>query len=155
MPQNTLEMASALRQSLARLNRPLRLQSRQTGLSPTKHSILGQLYREGAKNPKAIAVAEGLQPQSITRALEALEEERLIARKQDESDRRQFQLEITSKGRDLIVRDAKSRSQWLASAIDAHLTAFEKDLLRLSIQLFDKIADAPAVHSTNGRTQQA
>lgn len=148
-------MASTLRQSLARLNRPLRLQSRKTGLSPTKHSILGQLYRDGSKNPKAIALAEGLQPQSITRALEALEEGGLVLRQQDESDRRQFQLEITSKGRDLVVRDATRRALWLATAIDASLTAFEKDLLRLSIQLLDKVADAPAVDQTNGRMQQA
>src|SRR3569833_1487179 len=138
MGQESSEIASDLRRVLARLNRRLRLQGRASGLSPTKHSILGQSHREGAKNPKALALAEGVQPQSITRVLAELEEAGFILRKQDQSDHRQFQLEITSNGRELVVQDARSRASWLACAMDNSLTPLEKDLLRLSIPLLDK-----------------
>lgn len=144
MREEISNTAGNLRTSLARLNRRLRLQSRTTGLSATKHSILGQLYREGPKNPKALALAEGVQPQSVTRALADLEAAGLVLRRQDEADRRQFQLEITASGRELIVQDARSRASWLANAMESELTAIERDLLRLSIPLLDKLADFPA-----------
>jgi len=57
-------------------------------------------------------------------------------------DRRQSNLEITSEGRQLIIQDAKNRASLLASAMDARLSVLEKDLLRLSIQLLDKLAEA-------------
>jgi len=152
--QETLDIAVGLRRSLARLNRRLRLQSRTLGLSGTKHSILGQLYRDGPKNPKALAIAEGVQPQSITRALADLEDAGLILRTQDESDGRQFQLEITSKGRELIIEDGRRKAQWLAEAMDNRLSMIEMDMLRVSIQILDKLADAPSVEQTDGATQQ-
>ena len=84
MGRETLETAGRLRQSLARLNRRLRTESKVLGLSATKHSILGQLYRDGPKTPKAIAAAEGVQPQSVTRVLAELEESGWVLRAQDE-----------------------------------------------------------------------
>jgi DNA-binding MarR family transcriptional regulator len=150
MGQETLETADGMRRSLARLNRCLRLESRVPGLSATKHSILGQLYRGGPKTPKALAAAEGVQPQSVTRVLAELEESGWVLRAQDELDRRQFKLEITSEGRQLIIQDAKNRASWLASAMDARLTVLEKDLLRLSIQLLDKLGEAPLSDQRDG-----
>jgi DNA-binding MarR family transcriptional regulator len=152
MSQETLEMAMSLRRCLASLNRRLRLESRVSGLSATKHSILGQLYRYGPKTPKALALNEGVQPQSLTRVLAELEDSSLVLRTQDESDRRQFQLEITSEGREYVIQDARNRARWLASAMDGSLTALEKDLLRLSITLLDKLADSPLLHQGYGTT---
>ena len=155
MRQEISNTAGNLRTSLARLNRRLRLQSRATGLSATKHSILGQLYRDGPKNPKALALAEGVQPQSVTRALADLEAARLVLRRQDEADRRQFQLEITARGRELIVQDARSRASWLAIAMENQLTAIERDLLRLAIPLLDKLADFSAEGKDEETTQKS
>ena len=149
MRQDVLDTAITLRRSLARLSRRSRMESRETGLSTTKHSILGQLYRDGPKSPKDIALAEGVQPQSITRSLEGLEEAGLVLRTQDKLDRRQFHLEITAKGRELVVRDAHNRSLWLASAMESNLTGLEMNLLRISIQLLDKIADAAAADQSD------
>ena len=61
MKQGSLEIATDLRRSLARLNRRLRVESRAMGLSVAKHSILGHLYRDGPKTPGALAAAEGVQ----------------------------------------------------------------------------------------------
>ncbi len=155
MRQEISNAAGNLRTSLARLNRRLRLQSRATGLSATKHSILGQLYRDGPKNPKALALAEGVQPQSVTRALADLEEAGLVLRRQDEADHRQFLLEITASGRELIVQDARRRASWLAIAMENQLTAIERDLLRLAIPLLDKLADFPADGKDKGTTQKS
>lgn len=150
--RETLETAAALRRSLAGLNRRLRLETRASGLSGTKHSILGQLYRAGSKTPKTLAINEGVQPQSLTRVLAELEDSRLVVRTQDESDRRQFKLEITAEGREHLIQDARNRARRLASAMDGSLTALEIDLLRLSIPLLDKLAESPLLHSENGTT---
>ena len=148
-------MAARLRRCLASLNRRLRLESRVLGLSATKHSILGQLYRCGPKTTKALASNEGVQPQSLTRVLAELEESSLVLRKQDKSDRRQFQLEITSEGRELVIQDARNRACWLTSAMNDSLTALEKDLLRLSIPLLEKLAESPSLHQGDGTTASA
>jgi DNA-binding MarR family transcriptional regulator len=147
--QESLEIAANLRRSLADLNRRLRFESRGLGLSTTKHSILGQLYRSGPKTPTALAHSEGVQPQTLTRVLADLEESGLVLRRQDERDRRQFQLEITAEGRELLVQDAGNRARLLASAIDGSLTNLEKDLLRLSIHLLDKLTEVPLPDRSN------
>jgi DNA-binding MarR family transcriptional regulator len=142
MKPNSLEIATDLRRSLARLNRRLRLEAREPGLSVAKHGILGHLYRDGPKTPGALAAAEGVQPQSITRVLAELERSGLALRRQDEVDRRQFKVEITSEGRDLVQRDARKRALWLASAMDSCLTAIEQQVLRLAAQILDNLSNA-------------
>ena len=139
-----MEVASRLRLSLSRLTRRMRLEAREPGLSVAKHTILALLAREGAKTPGALAHAEGVQPQSMTRVLAELEEEELTLRKQDTADKRQFNVEITARGRDLIDRDAQNRALWLASAINARLSPIEQELLRLTIDLIDKLVETPA-----------
>ena len=143
MKPDTFEIAADLRRSLARLNRRLRLEARETGLTVAKHSILGHLYRDGPKTPGALAVAEGVQPQSITRVLAELEHSGVALRRQDEIDRRQFKIEITPKGRELVQREARNRSIWLASAMNSSLTVIEQEVLRLATKIMDKVADIP------------
>ena len=139
----TLDTAILLRRALTRVSRLLRNSGREAGLTAAKHSLLGHLYREGITTPGALAAAEGVQPQSLTRLLAELEELGHLVRKQDETDRRQFQLEITPKGRQLLEREAKRRALWLASAMASRLSPTEQEMLRLAAQLLDKLADAP------------
>ncbi len=139
-----MDVAVVLRRALARLNRRLRNQNREPGLSLATHSILGLLYREGPTTPGALAAAEGIQPQSLTRVLASLEESGHVLRLQDATDRRQFNLEITRKGRDVLDRDARRRAVWLASAMTECLTETELEMLRLAAQLIDRLADASA-----------
>jgi DNA-binding MarR family transcriptional regulator len=113
-------------------------------MSVAKHSILGHLYRDGPTTPGALAAAESVQPQSLTRVLADLEESGLAMRQQDELDRRQFYVEITAAGRESVECDARKRALWLASAMGAVLSPTEQELLRLAAQLLGRIADAPS-----------
>ena len=144
MGRSTLELAAAFRLSLSRLNRRLRLEAREPGLSVAKHTVLALLDREGPKTPGALAEAEGVQPQSLTRVFAELEDSGFLLRKRDRSDRRQFLLEITPEGRKLIFQDARNRALWLASAIDARLNPIEREMLRISIGLMQKLYKTPA-----------
>lgn len=138
-----LDTAIALRRALARLNRRLRTQGTETELSVAQHSLLGHLYRVGAMTPGALALEEGVQPQSLTRVLADLEESGHILRQPDPVDRRQSQLELTQKGREALERDARRRALWLASAMTSSLSPTEQELLRLASQLMDRLADLP------------
>jgi DNA-binding MarR family transcriptional regulator len=142
MKTESLDIALDLRRSLARLNRRLRLEAREKGLSVAKHSILGHLYRDGPKTPGALAAAEGVQPQSMTRVLAELEQSGLALRRQDERDRRQFNLEITPEGMELIQREARNRAVWLAAAMDARLTPIEQQVLRVAAQILESLSNA-------------
>lgn len=91
--------------------------------------------------PGALADAEGVQPQSLTRVLADLEESAYVLRQQDEMDRRQFRLEMTPKGREILERDAKRRAVWLASAMTSLLTPTEQEFLYLAAQLMDRLSE--------------
>jgi DNA-binding MarR family transcriptional regulator len=110
------------------------------GLSVAKHSVLGNIYRDGPITPGSLAAAEGVQPQSLTRVLADLEEAGYVLRRQDEQDRRQFKLEITDQGREILQREAIRRALWLASAMNSSLSPTERELLRLAAQLMERLA---------------
>jgi len=97
--------------------------------------------RGGASTASALAGLEHIQPQSITRILNDLEAGELIHREQDQTDRRQFRLEITPKGRALLIEDARRKDAWLADVMTAALTEAERDLLRIAARLLDRLSD--------------
>jgi len=90
--------------------------------------------------PGALAAAEGVQPQSLTRVLADLEESAYVLRGQDSVDRRQFQIKITCHGCEALEQDAKRRSLWLASAMTSLLSPTEEQILHLAAQLMEKLA---------------
>ena len=141
-----LDTAIAVRRAIARLNRRLRAEAREPGLefglSVAKNSVLGNIYRDGPITPGSLALAEGVQPQSLTRVLAELEESGYVLRRQDDADRRQFKLEITDRGREILHREATRRAVWLASAMNACLSGTEREVLRLAAQLMEKLAGA-------------
>jgi DNA-binding MarR family transcriptional regulator len=138
----TLRNADALRRSMARLTRQLRKLRADHGVSPAKLSALGRLLRAGdAVTAVDLARQERLQPQSLTRIIADLEERGLIARRPDETDRRQLLIEITPQGRALLVLDARQQNAWLAAAIEARLTGTEQALLAMAAGLIGRLAE--------------
>jgi DNA-binding MarR family transcriptional regulator len=133
--------ARALRRGTTELYRRLRAERMSHGLSPSKLSILGRLALSGPLTITALAAKERVQPQSLTRTLADLEESKLIARRQDQADRRQSLTKITALGEDLLRNDARRQATWLALAIST-LTPVERELLRLAAQLMRQLADA-------------
>jgi DNA-binding MarR family transcriptional regulator len=135
----TLETATLLRRSVTRLMRRMR-QDRDLG--PAKLGVLSLLFRNGPMTPGALAQAEGVQPQSLTRLLADIEAEGLASRRRDERDGRQSLLELTEAGRRVLAEDAAAKSAWLAAAMEAKLSPTERELLRLAAQLVDRLTEA-------------
>lgn len=140
-PKGVLTTANLLRRSNAALSRRLRAMRVDHGVSASKLSVLGLLERaSGPLTASELADLDGLQPQSLTRIIADLEESGLIGRRQAESDRRQVLIEITKKGHDLLVVDARRQNSWLADAMVTTLTPTEQRLLRIAAELLDRLA---------------
>ena len=124
---------------MTRLIRRMRLDR---SLGPAKLGVLSLLFRNGPMTPGALAQAEGVQPQSLTRLLADIEAEGLASRRRDARDGRQSLLELTDAGRAMLAEDGAARSAWLAEAMGTKLSPTECEILRLAAQLVDRLTEA-------------
>lgn len=135
------EAAHTVRMSVMRLYRRLRKERPDNGLSLTNLSALGRLDRDGPLAASALADAERIQPQSVSRVTADLERQGLIERLPDAADRRRILLRITDLGRELLAEDRRTREEWLTVAMSS-LTPAERDMLVIAARLFDRLAEA-------------
>jgi len=133
-----------VRQGTTRLARRLRIERPETSQTALELGILAHLHRRGPMTPGALATAERVQPQSLTRTLASLERQRLAARQPDDRDHRRSLLAITDAGRQALAADMHQRDAWLADAMARQLTQPEQDLLRIAGGLLDRLADDDA-----------
>ena len=138
---NSLELSSFVRRAVGALGRRLRAQRPADGLSLTKLSLLGHLYRTGSMSAAELAALERVQPQSLTRVLAELVASGFISRRADAKDGRRLLLDITGDGRAMLTRDMQQRDAWLAKAMADELSATERELLRLAAQLMERLAN--------------
>ncbi len=139
MPSD-FELVAQIRRGTTRLARRLRLERPADALGSTKVVVLAHLHRWGPATPGELAVAERMQPQSLTRVLAELEGEGMLTRRRDERDRRQSVLEITEAGRLALAEDMEARDTWLAQAMAQDLTETERQVLYLAGVLMDRLS---------------
>jgi DNA-binding MarR family transcriptional regulator len=139
-PPPPTDPAATLRRAMNRLTRRMRAERLPDALPGGRLGALAQLYREGPSTPGAMAAALHVQPQSLTRTLAALEQEGLVTRVRDASDRRQFLIELTDRGFEAMARDVAHRDAWLRARMEAELNETEREVLRLAARLLDRLA---------------
>jgi DNA-binding MarR family transcriptional regulator len=81
------------------------------------YGIMCRLVDEGPQRLGALAQSFGLDPSTITRQVQSLEQSGWVARRADPSDRRAFLLDVTSDGRDVLVETRERRRRWLRDAL--------------------------------------
>jgi len=113
-----LEAAARLRLATARLARRLRQQAG-SGLSPSQQSVLATIEGHGPLTLGQLAKIEQVAPPTITRVVGKLEDDRLVRRLVDASDRRVARVEITADGRRRLAHTRQRRNAWLAQQLDA------------------------------------
>jgi DNA-binding MarR family transcriptional regulator len=111
------ELAGRLRLVSARLHRRLR-QEADTGLSPSQQSALGTIDLQGPITLGDLAAAEQVTPPTITKVVTRLEEEGLIDRTVDASDRRIIRVSTTREGRRRLEHSRARRNAFLAARLD-------------------------------------
>ncbi|WP_223693894.1 MarR family winged helix-turn-helix transcriptional regulator [Leifsonia poae] len=138
MTDDPLETAVLVRRGVSSLSRVLR-GKRPSRLSLNKLSVLGHLYRAGPLAMGALAAADGVQPQALTRVAAQLEEAGLVDRTTDPLDRRRSLLQLTERGVEALGESMRPRDEWLAVRL-ADLSPTERGVLRLAAALLDELA---------------
>ncbi|MGX7678896.1 MarR family winged helix-turn-helix transcriptional regulator [Jatrophihabitans sp. DSM 45814] len=123
---------------------------RRGALSLNQVAVLGWLLRAGPMTPGEVASRLRLQPQSLTRTLNKLEEADLAQRNIDPSDGRQSLLTITASGRKSLRDEMRPRNQWLATAMSETLTEAERKSLVLAAGLMQRLAEVDASLAPEG-----
>jgi len=135
-------LAAALRVSVARLTRRLRSErDPRNELSIGQLSVLGALYRNGECSIGELASHERVQPPSMTRTVNCLEESGYVVRRPHETDRRQVVIELADKGTTTLEADRRRRDAWLAQRL-RELTPEERSVLRQAAPILERLAHA-------------
>ena len=136
-------LASALRISVARLTRRLRSERDPANelLPVGQLSVLGSLFRNGPCSVGELAAIERVQPPSMTRTVNCLEDGGYVERHKHETDKRQVVVALSPKGEETLAADRKRRDVWLAQRL-RELTPEERDLLRKAAPIIERLAQA-------------
>ena len=135
-------LASELRLSVMRFSRRLRNEREPDNpLSVPALSALGILFREGECSIGALARSERVQPPSMTRTVNCLVDEGYAVRRPHESDGRQVLVDITEKGREILLADRRRRDAWLAQRL-AELSTDERAVLRQAAPILERLSSA-------------
>jgi DNA-binding MarR family transcriptional regulator len=133
-------LASELRLSVMRLRRRLSSERHPDNpLSMGAMAVLGCLFRNGDLTVGELAALERVQPPSMTRTVNALEEGGFITRRAHATDGRQVVVELSDQGRTTLLADRARRDAWLARRL-RDLTSEERDLLRRAAPVLERLA---------------
>jgi len=133
-------LASELRLSVMRLSRRLRNERQPDNpLSVAALSALGVLFREGECTIGTLAAHERVQPPSMTRTVNFLVEDGYAVRRANATDGRQVLVDLTDKGREILLSDRRRRDEWLAQRL-RDLAPHERALLREVAPLLQRLA---------------
>lgn len=133
-----VELAEALRESIGRLVRATN--SRADTLAQAHAATLGLLDRDGAMTIADLARSRGVKHQGQSRTVGELERRGYVSRTTSADDGRISVIAITAAGTGVILADRRSRSEWLASAIAADLSAEDLQVLARVPDLLTRIA---------------
>ena len=133
-------LAAELRLSVMRLRRRLANERHPDNeLSLGAMAVLGCLYRHGELSVGELASQERVQPPSMTRTVNCLEEGGYVARRPHDTDRRQVVVVLSVLGRETLLADRARRDAWLARRL-RDLTSEERDLLRRAAPVLERLA---------------
>lgn len=133
------ELASRLRLAVMRLGRRLR---RQAGgdLTPSQMSALSSVERTGPLTLGELSAVEGVRPPTLTKVVAALEEQGLVARHTDPSDRRVARVEVTAAGSSLLARSRSRTDAYLARHV-ASLAPEDRQALARAVALVEALLE--------------
>ncbi|MFL6118231.1 MarR family winged helix-turn-helix transcriptional regulator [Actinophytocola sp.] len=140
--QDLAELSRLVREGVGRLSWRMRAARERGGPTGLELAVLRRLYRAGTHTPTALADAEQIHPQSLTRVLAALDRDGFVTRRPDPTDGRRVLVEISTRGLEALRTYSEQRERWLAAAMADTLSETEQDLLGLAARLMVRIADS-------------
>ena len=135
-------LASVLRIAVAKLRRRLAVERDPSNPVPlAAMAVLVALHAKGEATIGELAARERVQPPSMTRTVNFLEEGGYVVRRPVDTDRRMVRVALTERGVDMVHADRMRRDEWLTARL-AQLTPAEIDVLRKAVPLFDRLRPA-------------
>jgi len=135
-PVDTAAVADALRPVLLRVGRELRREARAVGISPEQVSLLVAIKYAPGIGVRELAARERVSPPAMTKHVDRLERDGLVARTPSAEDRRRVGLSLTDEGQRVLRRVRSRRTAWLATRLGelspAELAAVEAAVEPLS-----------------------
>ena len=133
-------LASELRLSVMRLRRRLAVERHPDNeLSLGAMAVLGALHRNGELTLGELAAYERVQPPSMTRTVNCLQDDGYVVRRPHATDGRQVLVDLTDRGRETLLADRARRDAWLAQRL-RELTPEERTILRRAAPLIDLLS---------------
>lgn len=134
------DLAAELRVSVMRLRRRLAAERDPANeLSLPQMTVLASLQRFGEQSIGELATREMVQPPSMTRTVNCLEQGGYVLRRPHDTDGRQVVVSLSGRGLETLLADRERRDAWLARRL-AELTPGEQDLLRHAAPLLHRLA---------------
>ena len=148
MPPKKETYCSRVKQSWHAISRMYNNEAVQHDLTTTVGFILLQINDRNGVPSTSIGPAIGMEPTSLTRTLNQMEEKGLILRKKDKSDARKVMIQLTAKGK--VKRDISRK------AVKAFNEELEKNIgitkLKVFNEVIEKINAIAGSNSTSKRT---
>src|SRR4051812_47014158 len=130
------DLATRFRFALFPLVRQLRTHN--VDLTASQASALATIARRGPLTVGELAKAEHVSSPMITKIAKGLEEEGLVTRTVDVSDKRVTQMAITKDGERRLERSRGRKNAWLAQQF-GHLSADELEAIAAVIPVLERI----------------
>jgi DNA-binding MarR family transcriptional regulator len=135
-------LGHALRPVVMRLARSLRqVRADSSDLQSNQLSAMAVLLNDGDMLMGELAAAEKVQPPSMTRIVNGLEQSGFVARRPDPRDGRQCLVTLTPAGREMLLANRRRRDEWLTVRIAA-LDPDEREVLRQAVPILAKVNQA-------------
>ncbi|HEY0261030.1 MAG TPA: MarR family transcriptional regulator [Lacisediminihabitans sp.] len=115
-------------------------ESKSSELSLPERTVLSRLDRNGPDTTADLARWEEISPQSMGVTVAALESRGLLERAPDPTDGRRSILTITAEGAAVVHASRGELTNRLATALDAHFTRDEMELMRTAAPLIERLA---------------
>ncbi len=124
-----------------RLSRVLRQHADpETGLSQSLLSALATVFRNATVTIGGLAKLERVQPPSMTRIVDKLEERGLVERVADADDARSLRIRMLPAGEDLLRATRARKTGYLAARL-TELTSEEREALANALPALERLAE--------------
>jgi DNA-binding MarR family transcriptional regulator len=134
-------IADQLHSAAIHLLRKLRKEDEGSGLNAPRLSALSVIVFGGPITLGDLAAAEQVRPPTMTRIVNALEQQGLVLRKQDANDRRSTRLSATPAGKRLLIEGRSRRVHALEKQIAA-LSPRQRTALHEAVEILKEVVRA-------------
>lgn len=132
------------------LRRNFSRRAQDLGLSPTQWQALAYLSRQEGVNQATLAESLEVQPISLARLIDRLQEMDLVARRADPDDRRAFKLYLTPKAQPMLERLWSLAAETRGEALAGFSPAQRDHLVEFLVQMKQNLLDAESAQAGAG-----